>query len=659
MKERVKQRVQAVLTALGFITKVKEKTMTNDDWSQFYTNYKAQFGITLEEDNAIADEPPAAPEATLISSELQQEVATFIEGLSGNQRKQHDEPLTMESMIRAMMGAITTMQKQPESSAPVTVVKADAKVLPVVLGTCAHSDTHLFGIEHPIFAKSAWYNQVMANRKMHDSALTTEEVNAFSESFRDYTRSITARVQELHISNQLGLLDYKTMASGQFAIDYGELKIEFGKEYLTRRQDMIIAYLRTLKTVDHIFPWRSGIQDGEIIPTAFFGEFSQRYQAGEVFKGSAKISQEIARVSDVMIKYKFEDLITLEKQYIGYLNKEGSDVMKWTFIEWLLVYIYKAMFNEQVRRRVVGVLVPVQEGVDNPAMFAADGVLRAIERVEEGMKVLPYKNLKTYTQATIVDYVEAFFEEVNKILPSLDGMKLYINEKHVPWYRQGFRSKYGTDTDYAGPKMQAIDYSLEQFVPVPNMDYNDYKMWITLPGNIESLQHLPGEMYNIYFERRLEALLAMGRWKEGAAVNMAGLQCESETELAKTKRKLQWIFTNFPVTELVADATEVDGNLNTQFITGKNTKATAITAINDAPADRVVKIICGNTENATTIAKSGKFEKITAAWSPTAVGDYIKLYQELHVVTKTIGGKQIKVTEPTGNWLELERKVTA
>ena len=39
MKERVKQRVQAVLAALGFITKVKEKTMTNDDWSQFYANY--------------------------------------------------------------------------------------------------------------------------------------------------------------------------------------------------------------------------------------------------------------------------------------------------------------------------------------------------------------------------------------------------------------------------------------------------------------------------------------------------------------------------------------------------------------------------------------------------------------------------------------------
>lgn len=113
------------------------------------------------------------------------------------------------------------------------------------------------------------------------------------------------------------------------------------------------------------------------------------------------------------------------------------------------------------------------------------------------------------------------------------------------------------------------------------------------------------------------------------------------------------------MTEIAVDATEVDGNQNTQFITGKNTKATAITAINDAPADRVIKIICGDTTNATTIAKSGKFSKISAAWLPTAVGDYIKLYAELQVVTKTIGGKQIKVTEPTGNWLELERKVTA
>lgn len=658
MKERVKQRVQAILTALGFIEKVKARNMSNDDWTRFNASYQAKYGISLDADNAVEDDSPAnsKPEATTISHELQLEVANFIGELSGTQNT--EKPVTMEDMVRTMMNAISTFQKQPENKNPLETVTTRVN-LPMILGTCAHTETHLFGIEHPIFARSAWYNQITISRKISEDALTSKNVEAFSSAFCDYTKSISARVRELFNNNQLGLLDYKTMATGSFNIEYSDLKIEFGKEYLVRRQDMIIAYLRTLKSVDHIFPVRSGIQNGEVIPTAFFGEFTQRYQAGEVFKGSAKISQEIARVSDVMIKYKFEDLIDLEKQYIGYMNKEGSNVMKWTFIEWLLVYIYKAMFNEQVRRRVIGVLVPVQEGVDNPAMFAADGALRAIERVEEQLKVLPYKNLKTYTQATIVDYVETFFEEVNKIIPSLDGMKLYINEKHVPWYKQGFRTKYGTDTDYTGTKLQAIDYSIEQFIPVPNMDYNDYKMWITIPGNIESLQFLPGEMYNIYFEQRLEALLAMGRWKEGSSVNMAGLQCASETELAKTKRKLQWIFTNFAVTELDADATTIDGSLNTQFITSENTKATAITAINDAPSDRVIKIICGSTTNATTIAKSDKFAKISAAWSPTAVGDYIKLYAELHTVAKTIGDKQINVTEPTGNWLELERKVSA
>lgn len=677
MKERVKKRVQEILQALGFISKVQANSMTNEDWNRFHTEYQAKFGISLSEDNEANDEPET--QAAAVTPELQAEVINFVAGL------QTDTPATLptaqtvnppaaeaspaanapdptqptfESAIRMLMGAVTTLARQPEATTPVATVQTDLQVLPRVLGACAHSETHLFGIDHPLYARSQWFNQATVTRQLSDTALSTSQVNAFSEAFNEFTRSLCARVQTLDNTNQLRMLDFKQMATGAFAIDYGSLNIKFGEEYLVRRQDMIIAYLRTLKSVDHIFPWRSGIQDGEVIPVAGFGEFSQRYQAGEVFKGSARITYEIARVSDAMIKYKFEDLIQLEKQYIGDLNKEGSDVMKWTFIEWLMVNIYKSMFNEQVRRRVVGVLVPIQKDVENPAMFAADGALRAIERVEEECKVLPFKNLKTYTKSTIVDYIETMFEEVNKVLPSLDGMKLFINEKHVPWYRQGFRDKYGTDTDYTGPKMQAIDYSLEQFVPVPNMDYNDYKMWITFPGNVESLQHLPSEMYNIYFERRLEALLVMSRWKEGAALQMAGLQCANETELEQTNRKYQWLFTNYPVTVLGADIDSIDASVNTQFLTSDNTKATAITNIMKSSPERVIKIICGGKTNATKINKAGKFEKITADWIPTAVGDYIKLYPELHVVEKKVGNKTLMVTEPTGNWLELERKVT-
>lgn len=671
MKERVKKRVQEILQALGFISKIQANSMTNEDWSNFNTEYQAKFGISYAEDAVVNEEPEA--QAAAISQELQTDVINLAMSIQpdngGNPpipqpasvTGQVQTPTTQanfENAVRTIMAAMQTLSSQPESSAPAAAVQADPQVLPRVLGYCAHSATHLFGIEHPLFARTNWYNQATITKKTTDTVLDTNQVNAFSEAFNGFTRSLSGRLQQLTDDNQIKLLDFKQMAAGSFAIDYGSLDIKFGEEYLVRRQDMIIAYLRTLENVDGIFPWRSGIQDGEVIPVAGFGEFSQRYQAGETFKGSARITYEIARVSDAMIKYKFEDLIALEKQYIGDMNKEGSDVMKWTFIEWLMVNIYKSMFNEQVRRRVIGVLVPIQKEVENPAMFAADGALRAIERVEEEYKVLPFKTLKTYTKSTIVDYVENFFEEVNKVLPSLTGMKLYINDKHIPWYRQGFREKYGTDTDYSGPKMQAIDYSLEQFVSVPNMDYTDYKMWITVPGNIESLQHLPSEMMNIYFERRLEALLVMSRWKEGSAIQMAGLQCANETELEQTNRRYQWIFTNYPVTVLGTDIDSVDGSVNTQFLTSDNTKATAITNIMKCSSERVIKIVCGGKTNATTIKKAGKFEKITSDWIPTAIGDYIKLYPELHVVDKVIGKKTLQVTEPTGNWLELERKVT-
>ena len=546
----------------------------------------------------------------------------------------------------------------PATPSPVETVRGGSEITRRVLGACPHSASHLFGISHPLFSRSRWYNRSITSLHCYSSSLTTENVAEFSDAFRGYTSSLKRRADQLVANNEMRTLNFNKMAAGEMIIDYGELEIKFGEEYLVRRQDMIIAYLRELPSVNDIFPWRSGIQDGEYVPAAFFGEFSQRYQPGEVFKGSVKLPPQIARVSDVMIKYKFDDLIALEKQYVGYLNKEGSDVMKWTFIEWLLVHIYTSMLNEQNRRRVIGVLVPVQVGVDNPALFAADGALRAIERDERELRVLPFDDLTTYTKANIVDYVETFFEYANRILPALDGFKLFINAKHIPWYRQGFRLKYGTDIDFDGPKLQAIDYSLENFVPVPNMDYTDYKMWLTVPGNVESLQDVPNEMYNIYFERRLEALLAMARWKEGACVNMSGMPCATRAELVATKRRYQYIFTNFPATTLAAGATIVPADANTLFITSANGAATAIAGIENASMDRVIKITCGSMTYATTIAKAGKFAGISAAWAPAAVGDWIELYPELHAVDKVINGKTYKITEPTGNWLELGRQVT-
>jgi hypothetical protein len=147
-------------------------------------------------------------------------------------------------------------------------------------------------------------------------------------------------------------------------------------------------------------------------------------------------------------------------------------------------------------------------------------------------------------------------------------------------------------------------------------------------------------------------------WKEGAGVLAPGVQFKTLADLEASKRKMQYIFTNYPVVMLEDGATTADGASAYEFETGENAATTALTDISNASAERIYKIICGSMTNATTVEKAGNFSEITADWTPGAVGDYIKLYAQLQETTVTVGGKTKKVVTPTGKFLELERKVT-
>jgi hypothetical protein len=124
---------------------------------------------------------------------------------------------------------------------------------------------------------------------------------------------------------------------------------------------------------------------------------------------------------------------------------------------------------------------------------------------------------------------------------------------------------------------------------------------------------------------------------------MVGKQFADAATLAADKRKHQYIFLTDPVTVLAPDATTANGAVNYLFETDENTEATAITDITNAEEGVVYRITCGNTTNASTIAKALKFSDISAAWIPTAVGDYIEVYYN----------------STTNKFIEVARKVTA
>jgi len=679
MNNQTKTRSLDILAMLGFKTKAERDAMKNDDWNKFNAEYKKKYGASFHDDLDKPDEqeiPPVEGNAEgtptdTISGEMQQTILSALEdaaevtGSSAPTTPPATQAEAIQTFVTALGAATQTIKKlaaEPEPNKPAAVIAGTGtsmtpQMLAVVLGHSQSTATHVFGIENDFFKRGSWWNELTVTGKGQDR-YTDEEATNFRADFNRYSKEFKARVIELNQNKQIGLLDYNKMISGMSFVDYSNMNTKLG-EYIVRRMDMIIAYLRTLKSVAGIFPVVSNVQNKMTAPTAFFEELSQSYLAGHHFKGAVNFDGEIYHVDDIMFKFMFEDPKQLEKEYIGYLNREGSNPMKWTLFEWCIVHFGTKLFNEQQRRRVVGVKVPRQGDFPQPAMLAADGALRAIQRVEEELKILPFKDMKIYDRSTIVDYVEEFWERIMGILPNTVGYRVYANEKHLPWYLKGYREKYGKDSDFTGVRENIADLAPENIIWVPNMAMNDYKMWIAVPGNVETYEDMPNEMYALYFQQDLEQLIMASWWKEGAGVLAPGVQFRTLADLVASGRKMQYLFTNYPVVVLAPGATVIDGSQAYEFETGKNTAAAVLTDIQNAVTERVYKIICGDIAFPTTINNTGKFAKLASAWTPTAIGDYIKVYAELEEKTVTIGNQTRKVVSPTGNFLELERKVTA
>lgn len=572
------KRLMQLVNKLGFGAKMQAGELTADEQKHLFTQYENEYGITFLEDKE-ADEDDDEPETNLLSPEDQQQLASIF-GTDNTPKTAKEAIPALTDKVKDQEKKIEALEQKPEKSEPVQTVKAfedTTRGMSVTLGLTPHSDSHLFGIDNPFFARSKWHNDLMVSKKAHESEadITPEQSAEFKAAVTTLSSELRSRVAYLTKNNMIDQLDYDKLISGQGSIDYSDLFNTAG-EYIIRRTDIILAYLRSLPSVDHIFPMVSNVQNKEIVPGAHFGELSQGYRKGKIYKGRANFTAEIYAVNDLMFKFLFEDLIDLEKQYIGYLNREGSNVIKWTFVEWIMTHFGRILHNERNQRRVIGVRVPQQNVKDNPAMFGADGALRAIERVEEQYKVLPFMDMNVYDLSNILEYFEEIYDMTEQILPSMEGMRFYANAKHKRAYTRQFRAKYGKDNDFTGVKEGLIDISPEQIIWIPNMRNNDYKVILTFPGNIESYEDRPNEMVMFYFEQDWESLGVMSRWKEGAGVRQAGIKYKDLDTLEKSKRKNQWIYTNFPASLLDPDATTVDADLNTLFLSCELRRITSL-----------------------------------------------------------------------------------
>lgn len=651
----LKEKLMSVIEMLGFKQKFEDKSLTKDEFNSLIAEYQKKYQSALTDD--IASEQ-AAQKTAQQADEFQKMLNTIQSVLNGGepsaaaddnggQQPAQQGNATLEGILEGIKGMRADIQAMGSNPAPDQPVQTINTVTLSVNGF-ANTPDYLFGVEHSLFSMKNRWNQIAANPRAAAALPEVDELVdgvAFYKEACNFAKSLKNRYQYLQ---QNKMLDAAALAKGTYATNYdGVDNAGLGDQFVVLRQDALIARVLQVRDLTQFFPVAYGYQDRGLVFNAFFDEVSQAYQSGEVFKGGMKIENHMGYVDDAMIKMEWGPMKELERKYIGYLNKEGSDPIKWTMIEYQLLNTLRAAQVEQNKRRMRGIYVKPDKGVAGSYLNAATGVLYTLLRYVHQYDLKPHNEgtYRTYTQATFLVAVQEFIADVRASITEdmdLDNHVVYLNKNHQAWWIKNVRSTYGKDTDFTGPMgaLNVVPDTTMRIIWLPYLGQTPFMM-LHEPGNIQFLEFVPGEMLSVKMQENMEQVRAWSVWKEGTSASFTGRRFATKEEMDKNNYEWQQIFINL----FAATITDkVDGNNGFWQITDSTTTQTTFTDIENAKAGVAYCIECGDETKLPQIAKSGKFDSITDAFTATAVGDYIMVilgsdgkFRELE---RCVGGKR-------------------
>lgn len=611
--------------------KAKAKTLTHEEWQAIVNSYQEEFKVTLQEDLE-------AEQASHIQPAMTQEEMDRIQGIldgivnphSENNNPQNSSSATAESIIQlaqSVNSLVNQMSNRAQEDIPTQVITTGT----VTYTGNADRTKFLFGIDSPMFSMDKRWNKIAVNPAAAASLGSWDEETEGADFRRQtvaFSRSLQQRYLYLHENN---MLDVKRLAAGEFATNYeGVNTAGVGNQHVVLRQDALIARVLNKRDLTLWFPVRYGVQDHDLVFNAFFSELSQAYQSGEIWKGDMKIENEMGHVDDVMIKMKFGPMKELERMYIAYLNKEGSDPIKWNMIEFCILNSLETAQVEQNKRRMRGIYVKPEEGKPGSYLNGSTGIIYTLIRYIHEYKILPHDDAayRTYTSADMLEAVQEFVSDVTASCTEdmdLDNHVIYLNKLHQPWWIKNIRATYGKDTDFTGPDSY-LNVVPDTKIHIRWLPYLGQMtlMFMDIPGNLQFIENVPGEMLSIKVKEDMELVKAWSTWKEGCAAAFTGRRFDSLESLQFNNYEWQQIFINKPSITVKADATTLDATKGFWFETSAGSEAAAsITDITGAKAGVAYIIEAGGASNLSKVEKSGKFANITEAWTPTQAGDYL------------------------------------
>ncbi len=665
--KKFKTNYQAVLEKLGLVDKAKAGTLSRRERRSIENEYKKMHGSDFHEDLAAVEdeEDPSLLESHNRALEIlnaaednEDDTDDSDDDASDDDKVSKTSNTRLEDKVEKLAKKSAQMAKEnmqmrealnsviPDEPKNVTVTVVGATGLGL-----KHTEAALFGNTNQIFNRDRRWNQLFLNPQLSKSMSDASQLDsdAFNVDMGKHANMVSKAYMALKAAGMLNAEMLRAEITAGTIDTTALTDAGLGDQFVQFRTLELLARVLEVPSVFDIFPLRSNIQDRELITNAYIDELSQAYQDSEsALKGGSTLQPELGYVDDAMILSKFGSFKSMERQYIAYLNTNGSDPVKWTMIEYFLLLYMKKARQEQSIRLVRGIYAKPEEDTPGHYLNASTGIIYRMITYYMERKLLPFTDtsVDSYdsTGSVFIEAVIALYDLVHEAVVSHDGnmtgKKMYLNANHKNWYKKGYRALYNLDGDFNGIDITKVPDTDMEIVWVPNMGQIKL-MWVTDPGNLQTLENIPGEMYKMYMERRLNNVFVQSVWKEGTSSAYAG---KKEADLAALQARNylhQSIFMNRPSSTLAADATSAEANNGFWFVTQNNAAATNITAIANKVKGVGYIVECGGTTNASTVNKAGDFSEIKANFVPTAVGDMLLViwdgtkYQEL---ARIVGG---------------------
>lgn len=110
----------------------------------------------------------------------------------------------------------------------------------------------------------------------------------------------------------------------------------------------------------------------------------------------------------------------------------------------------------------------------------------------------------------------------------IDNHILYLNKLHQPWWIKNIRAKYGKDIDFTGPNSY-LNVVPDKNIKITWLPYLGQLplMWMQVPGNLQFLEYIPGEMLSMKVKEDMELVKGWSTWKEGCSAAFTGRRFDS------------------------------------------------------------------------------------------------------------------------------------